>query len=87
MVLCLLPLPLSAGEEIKPQDRQAAFRVLDTDGDGWISRRDAAARPEVAANFKSADRDDDGRLSFAEFETIPLNRTDQPGRFRKPDRG
>lgn len=73
-------------EEVKPQDRRAAFRALDTDSDGWISRREAQARPEVVANFDTADSDHDGRLSFEEFEKIPVGRTDQPG-LRTPDRG
>jgi EF hand len=79
--------PAWAAEELAPQDRPEAFRKLDADGDGWISRKEAAAQPEVAANFDEADRDRDGRLSLAEFETVALNRGDQPGRFRNPDRG
>ena len=27
--------------------------MLDTDGDGWISKKEAAAHPEVAANFRA----------------------------------
>jgi hypothetical protein len=60
---------------------------LDADGDGWISVEEAAAHPEVAANFQKADRDHDGRLSLEEFEAVALNRSDQPGKFRNPDRG
>ena len=80
-------MPAWAGEDLAPQDRPEAFRKLDTDGDGWISRKEAAAHPEVAANFDKADRDRDGRLSLVEFETVALNRGDQPGKFRNPDRG
>jgi hypothetical protein len=86
-ILCFLPVLSPAGEDVSRQEWQVAFRALDTNGDGWISREEAARRPEVASNFKQADRDGDGRLSFAEFETVPLNRTDQPGKFRKPDQG
>ena len=77
----------TAIEEIRPQDRPAAFRELDADGDGWISVEEAAAHPEVAANFAKADADGDGKLSLEEFEAVALNRSDQPGRFRNPDQG
>jgi Ca2+-binding EF-hand superfamily protein len=70
-----------AAEELDPQNRPAAFRELDVDGDGWISVEEAAAHPEVAANFEMADADHDGRLSLEEFESVALNRSDQPGKF------
>ena len=70
-----------------PQNRLAAFRELDANGDGWISEKEARANQVVAANSKKADRDGDRRLSFVEFETIALNRSDQPGTFRNSDRG
>jgi hypothetical protein len=85
---CLVAAALSAAEEIlPPQDRAAAFRELDRNRDGWISQKEARASRVVASNFKKADGDGDRRLSLAEFETIPLNRSDQPGKFRNPDRG
>ncbi len=79
--------PAGAAEPLPPQDRPEAFRRLDIDKDGFISRQEAAAQPEVAANFDKADSDRDGRLSFEEFETVPLNRSDQPGTFRTPEQG
>jgi hypothetical protein len=85
---CLVAAALPAAEEtLPPQDRAAAFRELDRNRDGWISQKEARASQVVASNFKKADGDGDRRLSFAEFETIPLNRSDQPGKFRNPDRG
>lgn len=53
----------------------ALFRQLDANGDGWLSSAEAAKRREVGAGFQGADANHDGRLSFAEFETIALNRT------------
>jgi hypothetical protein len=72
---------------LRPQDRPAAFSRLDTDHDGAISREEASVQPELAANFEKADRDRDGSISFEEFERIPLNRSDQPGRFRSAETG
>ena len=79
--------PSTARVELKTSERLDAFRQLDANGDGWLSQAEAAKRREVGANFERADADRNGRLSFAEFETIALNRSDQPGRFRNPDRG
>jgi EF-hand domain pair len=88
IALTLIAAPLAWSlEDLPPQNRAEAFRQLDKDGDGWISREEAAAHPEVAAGFDKADQDRDGRLSLAEFATIALNRSDQPGKFRTPERG
>lgn len=67
--------------------RDEAFKSLDKDGDGHISKKEAAANPQVAAGFDKADVNRDGKLSREEFNAVALNRTDQPGKFSKPDRG
>jgi Ca2+-binding EF-hand superfamily protein len=86
-VLLGVALPAGPTEPLRPQDRLDAFGKLDTDKDGFLSRREVAAHPEVAANFDDADRNQDGRLGPEEFETVPLNRSDQPGVFQGPERG
>ena len=86
-LLSLAPVPLVAQDNLNTRERLDTFRGLDANGDGWVSKAEVAPRRKVAAAFEKADRDRDGRLSFAEFETIALNRSDQPGRFRNPDRG
>lgn len=48
----------------------ASFSKLDVDRDGRISSDEAAAEPRIAERFGTADRDQDGYLSFAEFGAI-----------------
>lgn len=43
-----------------------SFEALDTDGDGYIDRREAAAHPVLSAEFNGVDADGDGRLAREE---------------------
>jgi hypothetical protein len=70
----LAPMQAHAQDNLNTPQRLDAFRKLDANGDGWLSKAEAAARRDVAAGFSKADANRDGRLSFAEFETIPLGR-------------
>jgi hypothetical protein len=50
------------------QEVEREFKSADANGDGYLSLEEARARfPAVAQNFKRIDRDDDGRISPAEF--------------------
>lgn len=46
-----------------------AFRVLDKDGDGKMTKAEAAAVPVIASNFDALDFNKDGTLSNAEMRT------------------
>jgi osmotically-inducible protein OsmY len=46
---------------------QSGFSGLDRDGDGYLSRLEAAAAPEIARRFAQFDLDRDRRLSPAEY--------------------
>ena len=67
-------LALAQGGGSTTPERLDTFRKLDANGDGWVSKAEAAARREVSAGFPKADTNRDGRLSFAEVETIALQR-------------
>lgn len=52
------------------QDRaalEAAFARADTNGDGKLSKEEAARLPAIAAKFAELDKDKDGSLSMDEF--------------------
>ena len=71
--LMLLAMSLSAGawaeytgEATSPAMR-ADFAALDRNRDGYISKVEALANPEVHKRFAAFDADKDGRLSEAEY--------------------
>ncbi len=45
-----------------------AFKSLDLDGDGLVSKAEAAGHDEVTRAFDAGDRNRDGKLSLAEYE-------------------
>jgi hypothetical protein len=51
-------------------EKQAMFRQLDIDGDGFVSKAEAAGNATATLGFDRADRNRDGKLSFAEFDSI-----------------
>jgi osmotically-inducible protein OsmY len=63
---------LAAPAFAAPPD-DAAFRALDRDGDGYLSRREAIRSVADVQSFQNADRDGDGRLSPQEFVDSALN--------------
>ena len=48
-------------------DYRIDFEALDADGDGVISRAEAAANPTLAAEFRAVDGNGDGRLDRDEL--------------------
>jgi hypothetical protein len=46
------------------------FRYLDFDGDGFVSKAEAAGNEFATLGFDRADRNRDGKLSFAEYDSI-----------------
>ena len=51
-------------------EKEAMFRTLDIDGDGFVSKAEAAGHEKVTLGFDRADRNRDGKLSFTEYDSI-----------------
>ena len=69
--------PLLAEEE---QEYPMTFETLDADGSGYISAREAKARPDLAAKMEAGDKDGDGQLNSAEFSAL-----EGAGRYSPPE--
>ena len=59
-------------------EKEAMFRYLDIDGDGFVSKAEAAGHEKATLGFDRADRNRDGKLSYAEYDSI--------GKPRPPNR-
>jgi hypothetical protein len=65
--------PAGGGATARPpasSEKEATFRRLDIDGDGFVSKAEAAGNEAVTVGFDRADRNRDGKLSFAEYDSI-----------------
>lgn len=51
-------------------EKEQAFKALDLDGDGDISKAEAAGHADVVTGFDRADRNHDGKLSRAEYQEL-----------------
>jgi len=55
---------------IPASDKEGIFKNLDIDGDGSVSRSEAAGNEPVTVGFDRADRNRDGKLSWKEYDSI-----------------
>jgi hypothetical protein len=67
LAVSLATLPLAAQQARAPTAGEAAFKRADANGDGKLSKEEAARLPAIAAKFDELDKDKDGALSMSEF--------------------
>jgi EF hand len=72
-VAALLPLAGMAQTPSDPPQKGATFESLDANGDGKISKAEAAANADVSAQFSRYDQNGDGFIERAE-----VNSTNEP---------
>ena len=56
-----------AEDKVGKDKNDPGFIALDKNKDGYLSRSEAAANPELAKKFSEADKNHDGKLSRAEY--------------------
>jgi Ca2+-binding EF-hand superfamily protein len=65
--MALMATPHFATAQTSAAAGEAAFKRADANGDGKLSKEEAARLPAIAAKFDELDKDKDGALSMAEF--------------------
>ena len=71
-VIVLLPLGVSAAEDTGTT--KAMFNKLDKNHDGYISQDESKADADLSLNWKSADKNRDGKLEESEFSAFEQDR-------------
>ena len=56
------------------------FEALDTDGDGYISNREAGAREDLTKGWQAIDKNTDNQLDISEFSAF-----EGKGRYTPPE--
>ncbi len=71
---------MAADEDMMDGNDMTTFEGIDTDGDHYISKEEAAAREDLSTHWESIDTDHNGRLNSSEFSAF-----EGEGRFVPPD--
>jgi EF hand len=59
--------PAQPGQQPSASAPEVAFMRADANGDGKLSKTEAARMPAIAAKFDALDKDKDGMLSMGEY--------------------
>lgn len=59
--------PAQPGQQPAASTPEIAFMRADTNGDGKLSKAEAARLPAIASKFDALDKDKDGMLSMGEY--------------------
>lgn len=73
-----------AEDKVGRDDKDPGFNTLDQNNDGYVSRAEALANPELSRRFKQADRNGDGKLSRTEY-LVSVTKQDARTAKRKVD--
>ena len=76
-----------AGQVAPQAGQRNMMSRMDTDGDGFISKDEAAKYPRLAANFDQIDTNKDGKLSKDELAAWHKAKMAEGGRMRGHDAG
>lgn len=80
--------PASSGQaSASTGNKDEQFKALDVDGDGQVSKAEAAGHADVVTGFDRADRNKDGKLSRAEFERLGEKRSAKAATKQRKDAG
>lgn len=85
LVAVLLTLLFTIG--IAMAEAPKTFDQMDSDGDGFISKSEAADRADIKQNWSQADTDRDNRLDAAEFSAFEGREMFQPAEVEEPEPG
>ena len=66
----------------KPRPQNAGFNGLDKNSDGYLTRAEVKAHPQLGKNFKAADRNHDGKLSRAEYRAVVTKNDAKPAKTK-----
>jgi len=61
-------------------EQPMTFEALDTDGDGYISNKEAGAREDLTKGWQAIDKNTDNKLDITEFSAF-----ESEGRFTPPE--
>ena len=68
-------------------ENMQVFDDIDSDGDGYITKKEARDLTAIKSDWKKADRDNDGKIDVAEFSAFEGRDMFQPADVEEPEPG